>query len=118
MSAATAGTTLKIGSREISVSNPNKVLYRDAKFTKKDVIEYYVRISDVMLPHIKGRAVTLKRYPNGSEDMFFYEKNCPVHRPPWVTTANVPSANRTGGINYCLIDNKASLAWLAQIASL
>jgi bifunctional non-homologous end joining protein LigD len=117
-SAVASPTSLKVGNKRINVSNLQKVLYRAAGFTKQDVIDYYLGIGDVMLKHLKGRTVTLKRYPNGSEDMFFYEKNCPIHRPAWVTTANVPSANRTGGINYCLIDSKASLAWLAQIAAL
>ena len=119
MSVATANpSSLKIGNKRVNVSNLRKLLYPAAGFTKQDVIDYYVGVSDVMLKHLKGRTVTLKRYPNGSQDMFFYEKNCPVHRPEWVGTANVPSANRTGGINYCLIENKASLAWVAQIASL
>jgi bifunctional non-homologous end joining protein LigD len=118
MSVAAPASSLKIGNKRINVSNLKKVLYPSAGFTKQDVIDYYVGIGDVMLKHLKNRTVTLKRYPNGSEDMFFYEKNCPVHRPPWVTTANVPSANRIGGINYCLINDKASLAWVAQIASL
>jgi bifunctional non-homologous end joining protein LigD len=118
MSVAASPTSLRIGNKQIRVSNLQKVLYPSAGFTKQDVIDYYLGVSDVILKHLKGRTVTLKRYPNGSEDMFFYEKNCPIHRPQFVTTANVPSANRTGGINYCLIDSKASLAWLAQIASL
>jgi bifunctional non-homologous end joining protein LigD len=118
MSVASAPSSMRIGNKTIKVSNLSKVLYPDAGFTKQDVIDYYLGVSDVILKHLKGRTVTLKRYPNGSQDMFFYEKNCPIHRPAFVNTANVPSANRTGGINYCLIDNKASLAWLAQIAAL
>ena len=118
MSALASDSLMRIGSKTIKVSNLKKVLYPDAGFTKQDVIDYYLGVSDVILKHLKGRTVTLKRYPNGSQDMFFYEKNCPVHRPEFVTTANVPSANRIGGINYCLIDSKASLAWLAQIAAL
>jgi bifunctional non-homologous end joining protein LigD len=111
-------SSIKIGNKRVTVSNLQKVLYPAAGFTKQDVIAYYVGVADVMLKHLKGRAATLKRYPNGSHDMFFYEKNCPVHRPDWVNTANVPSTNRAGGINYCLIENKASLAWVAQIAAL
>lgn len=118
MSTPASPGTLRVGNKQLKVSNLAKVLYPAAGFTKQDVIDYYVGISDVMLKHLKGRTVTLKRYPNGSQGMFFYEKSCPTHRPDWVTTANVPSANRTGGINYCLIENKASLAWVAQIASL
>src|SRR5688572_22226843 len=118
MSAAVMPTSLKIGNKRINVTNLTKVLYRAAGFTKQDVINYYVGISDVMLKHLKGRTVTLKRYPNGSDQMFFYEKNCPVHRPEWMTTATVPSDNAAGVTNYCLIESKASLAWTAQIASL
>src|SRR3954465_5725040 len=109
MSVATAPSSIQIGSKRLNVSNLSKVLYRAAKFTKGDVIDYYLGVSDVILKHPKNRTVTLKRYPNGSEDMFFYEKNCPVHRPPWVETANVPSANRIGGITSHLINNKPSL---------
>ncbi len=109
---------IRIGSRTLAVSNPDKVLYAKSGFTKSEVIEYYVKIADAMLPHIKGRTVTLKRYPNGSTGMFFYEKNCPSHRPPWVKVANVPSRKRENGVNYCLIDSAAALAWVAQLASL
>jgi bifunctional non-homologous end joining protein LigD len=109
---------LNVGGKRIKVSNLTKVLYRQAGFTKQDVIDYYVGVADVILKHLKGRTVTLKRYPNGSEDMFFYEKNCPAHRPPFVRTHRVASENEKGEVNYCLLDAKASLAWIAQIASL
>ena len=116
--AKTAGpSTLKIGTKQINVTNLSKVLYPAAGFTKQDVIDYYVGVGDVILKHLKGRTVTLKRYPNGSEAPFFYEKNCPIHRPAWINTKNVAS-QRTGGTNYCLIENKAALAWIGQIASL
>jgi bifunctional non-homologous end joining protein LigD len=118
MTAAALPSALKVGNKRVTVSNLNKVLYPAAKFTKQDVIDYYLGVGDVILKHLKGRALTLKRYPNGSQGMFFYEKNCPAHRPEFVGTTNVPSTTRTGGINYCLIENKPSLAWIAQIASL
>jgi bifunctional non-homologous end joining protein LigD len=110
-------STMTFGNKRINVSNLDKVLYPSAGFTKQDVIDYYVGISDVILKHLKGRTVTLKRYPNGSEQSFFYEKNCPIHRPPWISTTNVAS-QRTGGTNYCMVDSKAALAWMGQIASL
>ena len=114
----TAARTLRIGRREVGLSNPNKVLYPDAGFTKAGVVDYYVRIAPVLLPHLKSRAVTLKRYPNGADGMFFYEKNCPTHRPEWVPTVTVASRRREGGVHYCLINDAASLAWVANLASL
>jgi bifunctional non-homologous end joining protein LigD len=109
--------TVRIGRQPVSFSNLGKKLYPSG-FTKGEVIAYYLRIADTILPHLKKRTVTLKRYPNGSDGMFFYEKNCPAHRPPWVDTANVPSANRVGGVNYCLVNDAATLAWIANLASL
>jgi len=112
------GATVRVGRRDLNLSNVNKVLYREAGFTKGDVINYYLRVSETILRHLRNRTVTLKRYPNGPDGMFFYEKNCPAHRPPWVDTKNVPSANRTGGINYCLINDAPTLIWVANLAAL
>ena len=112
------GDLLRIGTKTLKVSNLEKVLYPDAGFTKGDVIRYYVGVADVMLKHLRGRTVTLKRYPNGAGGMFFYEKNCPVHRPGWVETANIPSRHRENGLDYCLLNTKPALAWVAQLASL
>jgi bifunctional non-homologous end joining protein LigD len=113
-----AGTTLRIGRREVGLSNPGKVLYPDAGFTKAGVVDYYVRIAPALLPHIKARAMTLKRYPNGVDGDYFFEKNCPAHRPEWVPTVTVASRHREGGVHYCLINEAASLAWVANLASL
>jgi bifunctional non-homologous end joining protein LigD len=70
------------------------VLYPEAGFTKAQVIDYYIRIAPVLLPHLKNRPITLKRYPDGVDGFFFYEKQCPSHRPKWVKTATVPSERR------------------------
>src|SRR5438132_2140090 len=78
---------LKAGNRRVEVSNLDKVLYPKAGFTKADVIDYYIRVAPALLPHLRNRALTLKRYPDGVEGEFFYEKQCPSHRPPWVRTA-------------------------------
>ncbi|NUT56542.1 MAG: ATP-dependent DNA ligase, partial [Thermoleophilia bacterium] len=75
--------------RTLSLSNLDKVLYPAAGFTKGQVIDYYTRVAPYVLPHLEGRALTLKRYPNGVEAQFFYEKNAPSHRPAWVRTATV-----------------------------
>ena len=77
-----------VGGRRVAVSNPEKPLYPSG-FTKAEVVDYYLNVAAVMLPHLKGRAVTLKRYPDGTGGLFFFEKNCPAHRPDWVKTAAV-----------------------------
>jgi bifunctional non-homologous end joining protein LigD len=81
------------------------------------VIDYYARVADAILPHLKGRPLTLKRFPDGVEKFNFYEKRCPKHRPDWVKTATV-LADRVGEIDFCLCENRATLIWMAQLASL
>ena len=112
-----AKTTLKIGSRKVQVSSLDKVFYPEAGFTKGQVIDYYVNIGPVMLPYLKGRPVTLKRYPDGVEGGFFYEKQCPSHAPDWITTTDVEKGNGEI-IHYCVINDLASLVWAANIANL
>lgn len=99
------------------MSNLDKVLYPEAAFTKGEVIDYYVRIAPAMLPHLSGRCVTFHRFPNGVDKSSFFEKRCPGHRPEWVHTAVGPG-DRTGGIDYCVLDDVASLAWAANLAAL
>jgi bifunctional non-homologous end joining protein LigD len=103
--------------REIKVSNRDKVLYPATGFTKGDVVDYYTRIAPAMLPHLRDRPLTLKRYPDGVAGQFFYEKQCPSHRPDWVATVAVPSRER-GTIDYCLANDVATLTWLANLAAL
>ena len=110
--------SMKIGSKVIPVSNLNKVLYPEAGFTKGQVIDYYLRVAPAILPHLKGRPLTLKRYPNGVNSIFFYEKRCPAHRPKWVTTGKVWSEGNNDYINYCLVEDRATLVWLANLACL
>jgi bifunctional non-homologous end joining protein LigD len=82
------------------------------------VIDYYVRIAPAMLPHLAGRPLTLKRYPEGTQSGHFYEKRCPEHRPDWVRTAPVWSGREGGEISFCLCDDLPTLVWLAQLASI
>src|SRR6185437_4073451 len=82
-------SVIEVEGRQIKLSNLEKVLYPKAGFTKGQVIDYYVRIAPVLLPHLANRALTLKRYPNGVDGMFFYEKNCPTYRPSWMKTAKI-----------------------------
>jgi len=109
---------LEIGGRRLSVSNLEKVMYPQTGFTKSDVIEYYIEIAYVLLPHLKDRPLTLKRYPDGVEGFFFYEKQCPAHRPEWVRTQRVESQNEEGEVNYCLAADVPTLVWVANLASL
>jgi bifunctional non-homologous end joining protein LigD len=108
---------LKVSGKIIEVSNLDKVLYPEVGFTKAEVIDYYIRIAPVLLPHLKRRPITLKRYPDGVEGFFFYEKQCPSHRPRWINTASVPSQRREK-IDYCVIDKLPALVWAANLADL
>jgi bifunctional non-homologous end joining protein LigD len=107
-----------VGGRRLPVSNLDKVFYPKAGFTKGDVINYYIRIAPVLLPHLKDRPLTLKRYPNGVEGMFFYEKRCPSFRPTWFKTAPIWSEGNNEHINFCLANDLPSLVWAANLADL
>ena len=107
-----------IGDKTLSLSNLEKVLYPRAGFTKGQVIDYYTRIAPVLLPHLRARPLTLKRYPNGVEEKFFYEKRCPSHRPAWVRTAPVWSGRNEGDIDFCLCEDLPTIVWLANLADL
>ena len=109
---------LIVEGKKLAVSNLNKVLYPKAGFTKGQVIDYYIRIAPVLLPHLKDRPLTMKRYPNGVEGEFFYEKNCPAHRPKWVRTAKVWSEGNNRNMDYCLANDLPTLVWAANLADL
>ena len=109
---------LVVEDRKIQVSNLDKVLYPKAGFTKGQVIDYYIRVAPVLLPHLKDRPLTMKRYPDGVEGEFFYEKNCPSHRPKWVKTAKVWSEGNNRMMNYCLAQDLPTLVWAANLADL
>lgn len=115
-----ASVPLRIGTRQLRLSNLDKVLYPGG-FTKGQVIDYYAQIAPVLLPYLRGRAITLKRYPNGVTGPHFFEKNCPPHRPPWVQTAAIAAHQSRHGaarINYCVINDAPSLLWAANLAAL
>ena len=82
------------------------------------MIDYYAKVAPAMLPQVRDRAITLKRYPHGVDGEFFYEKRCPKHRPPWVRTATVLAGPRAGNIDFCLCNDLPSLTWLAQLATI
>ena len=109
---------LVIEGKTLAVSNLNKVLYPKVGFTKGQVIDYYIRIAPVLLPHLRDRPLTMKRYPNGVDAEFFYEKNCPSHRPKWVQTAKVWSEGNNRIMHYCLAQDLPTLVWAANLADL
>jgi bifunctional non-homologous end joining protein LigD len=109
---------LIVDDRKLQVSNLDKVLYPKPGFTKAQVIDYYIRIAPALLPHVKDRPLTMKRYPDGVEGQFFYEKNCPAHRPKWVQTAKVWSEGNQRIMHYCLANDLPTLVWAANLADL
>src|SRR6478735_6017219 len=112
-------SVLRVDGHDIEVSSVEKLLYPDAGFTKGDVINYYIAIAPVLLPHLEDRALTMKRYPDGVGKFFFYEKNCPPYRPKWLRTARVPSSQKDkDDTHYCVIDTLPGLVWAANLADL
>ena len=109
---------VQIEGRTLKLTNLEKVLYPDVGFTKAQVIDFYTRIAPVLLPHTREHPLTLKRYPNGVYGEFFYEKNCPKHRPDWVSTAKVWSWGNNRDMHYCVVDDLPTLVWVANLASL
>ena len=114
--ARTATVEVEVGGRQLRLSNLDKLMYPEPGFTKGQVIDYYTRIAPVLLPHLRDRPLTLKRYPDGVEGPYFYEKQCPSHRPDWVETAPIPARGRT--IDFCLANDLPTLVWTANLADL
>ena len=107
--------------RRLRLSNLDKVLYPEVGFSKGEVIDYYTRVAPVLLPHLAGRALTVKRYPNGVDSQFFFEKNAPRGTPDWVRTARLPAPGSTMGrdeIDYVVVEDLPTLVWLANLAAL
>jgi bifunctional non-homologous end joining protein LigD len=103
----------------VTVSNLDKVLYPEAGFTKGQVLDYYARVADVMLPHVRDRPATFKRYPNGVEGKAFFQKHAPDPRPDWVTTLEVPSTSDPAvSVEFVVVQDRATLVWAANLATL
>ncbi len=108
---------VEIAGRRLSLSNLEKDLYPSYGFTKAHILEYYRRMAPFILPHLRDRALTLKRYPEGVEQEFFFEKRCPSHRPAWVQTAQLRLADKEQMI-VCLANDLETLIWVENLASL
>ncbi len=114
---------VQVEGRALTLTNLTKVLYPADGFTKAEVLDFYQRISAVLLPHIAGRPMTLKRYPEGADGESFFQKHAPAHRPDWIRTENVVShssrARESGAtITYLVIDDLPALIWAANLAAL
>jgi bifunctional non-homologous end joining protein LigD len=112
---AAKAVEVEVEGRRLKLSNLDKVFYPAVGFTKGEVIDYYRRIAPALLPHLRDRPLTLKRYPDGVEGQFFYEKQCPSHRPDWIQTVTVQNRRE---IQYCLANDLSTLIWLANLADL
>jgi bifunctional non-homologous end joining protein LigD len=108
---------VEVAGGRLSLSNLEKDLYPSYGFTKAHILEYYRRISKFILPHLKDRALTLKRYPEGTEKDFFFEKRCPSHAPSWVKTTELRQ-DKGERMTVCLVNDLKTLIWVANLASL
>jgi bifunctional non-homologous end joining protein LigD len=111
---------VEVDGRELKLTNLDKVLYPKAGFTKGEMVDYYAKVAPAIVPHLRGRAVTLRRFPEGVDDLdaAFFEKRCPKHRPKWVKTARVEAGPHAGKIDFCVCDSLPTLIWMAQLAAI
>jgi bifunctional non-homologous end joining protein LigD len=109
---------VEIEGKHLSLTNLDKVLYPATGFTKGQVIDYYARIAPVLLPHLKEHPLTLKRYPGGVDQEYFFEKNATKHRPDWVKTVPVWSEGNQRDVNYILANDLPTLVWTANLAAI
>src|SRR6187402_3265476 len=112
---------VQIEGRDLELSNLDKLMYPGAGFTKGEVIDYYTRVAPLLLPHLRGRALTRIRYPNGVDGAHFFEKNAPGGTPDWVRLETLPVPGSTKSretIDFVVVDELATLVWVANLASL
>ena len=113
-----APTIVQVAGRSLSLTNLDKVLYPATGFAKGQVVDYYVRIAPVLIPHLEGRPLTMKRYPSGVNEEYFFEKNAPKHRPEWVQTTPVWSGGNNRTMHYIMANDLPTLVWIANLASI
>jgi bifunctional non-homologous end joining protein LigD len=116
-----SNVAVEVDGRTLRLSNLDKVLYPEVGLTKGEIIHYYTEIAPVLLPHLAGRPLTVKRYPNGVDGPFFYEKNASRSKPDWVRTARLPAPGSTMNrdeIDYVIVEELATLVWLGNQAAL
>jgi bifunctional non-homologous end joining protein LigD len=111
-------SVIEVEGKHLKLTNLEKALYPATGFTKGQVVDYYARIAPVMVPHLEGRPLTLKRYPNGVDSQFFFEKNATKHRPDWVKTAPIWSEGNNRDVNYLLANDLPTIVWVANLAGI
>ncbi|WP_425057835.1 Multifunctional non-homologous end joining protein LigD [Sporomusa carbonis] len=111
-------STIDVAGRKLKIGNLDKIFYPATGFTKGQMLDYYIRIAPVLLPHLANRPLTMKRYPNGVDGKFFYQKDCPAHRPDWIKTIPVWSGSNSRNINFCNAADLPTLVWAANLAAL
>lgn len=121
MTGRSPGELVRVGDRQLRLSNLDKVLFPDTGFTKGEVIEYYHRVAPAMLPHLEGRPVSLKRFPDGTGEPGFFNKNAPSNTPEWLRTVTLDSPHSTKDrdtVRYLLLEEPAALVWTANLAAI
>jgi bifunctional non-homologous end joining protein LigD len=113
-----ADQIVEIEGKRLKLTNLDKVLYPAVGFTKGQVIDYYARIAPALIPHLKDKPLTLKRYPGGVDQQFFFEKNATKHRPDWVKTVPIWSEGNQRNVNYLLVNDLPTLIWIANLAAI
>jgi bifunctional non-homologous end joining protein LigD len=115
----TSSRQVEVDGRELKLTNLDKVLYPKAGFTKGEMVNYYAKVAPAIVPHLARRALTLRRFPEGVDDLdaSFFEKRCPKHRPDWVKTATVLAGPWAGDIDFCVCEDLPTLVWMAQLAA-
>jgi bifunctional non-homologous end joining protein LigD len=114
----TSSVRVTVEDHELTLSNLDKVLFPEVGFTKGQLIDYYVQIAPVLLPHLHDRPLTLKRYPNGVDEAWFFEKHAPSHLPAWSKTVRVPSSGGGGAVDFVVVGDLPSLVWAANLATI
>jgi bifunctional non-homologous end joining protein LigD len=111
---------VEVDGKELRLTNLDKVLYPKAGFSKGEMVDYYAKVAPAIVPHLSGRALTLRRFPEGVDDLdaAFFEKRCPKHRPKWVKTTRVQAGPHAGKIDFCVCDSLPTLIWMAQLAAI
>src|SRR4051794_35812495 len=109
---------IEVDGRELTVSNLEKVYFPESGFTKGGVLKFYTDAAEVLLPHLRDRPLTLKRYPEGVNAEHFYEKNAPKHAPAWIKRFAVPRSEGGGEINYILCNDRATLLWATNLGDI
>ena len=107
-------TTARIGTREVRLTNQDKVFFPKLGLTKGDLVQWYVDVAECVLPHVQRRPMQMKRYPDGVEGFFFYQKRVPVPHPDWLDTVHItfPSGRAA---DFPVVENAAGLAWIANL---